>query len=166
MTHSLHEQSSYTAKEKYVMRRESVSCFHPQKLFVEFFYSLFLFPLFIFEPKEHGSEHLFTNAHQRAHRQDIRQTKGSCPGNRKVSRRAVSSSNGRADGCCCCRLVRENEDSNERITQIVDALVQEFVYSNNPYARYGGLIGLAATSIALGPVGGSITRTCRMHSHG
>lgn len=50
------------------------------------------------------------------------------------------------------RLVRENEDSNERITQIVDALVQEFVYSNNPYARYGGLIGLAATSIALGPV--------------
>jgi hypothetical protein len=30
--------------------------------------------------------------------------------------------------------------------------VQEFVYSNNPYARYGGLIGLAATSIALGPV--------------
>ncbi|KAK4514750.1 uncharacterized protein ATC70_002353 [Mucor velutinosus] len=49
------------------------------------------------------------------------------------------------------RLVRENEDSNERITQIVDALVQEFVYSNNPYARYGGLIGLAATSIALGP---------------
>ncbi|CEP12494.1 hypothetical protein [Parasitella parasitica] len=48
-------------------------------------------------------------------------------------------------------LVRENEDSNERITQIVDALVQEFVYSNNPYARYGGLIGLAATSIALGP---------------
>ncbi|KAI8334534.1 vacuolar protein 14 C-terminal Fig4p binding-domain-containing protein [Choanephora cucurbitarum] len=49
------------------------------------------------------------------------------------------------------RLVRENEDSKERITQIVDALVQEFVYSNNPYARYGGLIGLAATSIALGP---------------
>ncbi|KAI9486945.1 MAG: vacuolar protein 14 C-terminal Fig4p binding-domain-containing protein [Benjaminiella poitrasii] len=49
------------------------------------------------------------------------------------------------------RLVRENEDSEERITQIVDALVQEFVYSNNPYARYGGLIGLAATSIALGP---------------
>ncbi|KAI7899299.1 vacuolar protein 14 C-terminal Fig4p binding-domain-containing protein [Cokeromyces recurvatus] len=48
------------------------------------------------------------------------------------------------------RLVRENEDSKERITQIVDALVQEFVYSNNPYARYGGLIGLAATSIALG----------------
>lgn len=50
------------------------------------------------------------------------------------------------------RLVRENESSPEKITQIVDALVQEFVYSNNPYARYGGLIGLAATSIALGPV--------------
>lgn len=52
----------------------------------------------------------------------------------------------------CIRLVRDNEKSKERITQIVDALVQEFVYSNNPYARYGGLIGLAATSIALGPV--------------
>lgn len=48
--------------------------------------------------------------------------------------------------------MRDNENSKERITQIVDALVQEFVYSNNPYARYGGLIGLAATSIALGPV--------------
>ncbi|KAG1170256.1 hypothetical protein G6F70_007848 [Rhizopus microsporus] len=48
------------------------------------------------------------------------------------------------------RLVREHEKSEETITQIVDALVQEFVYSNNPYARYGGLIGLAATSIALG----------------
>ena len=50
------------------------------------------------------------------------------------------------------RLVREHEKSEETITQIVDALVQEFVYSNNPYARYGGLIGLAATSIALGQV--------------
>ncbi|KAI8884597.1 ARM repeat-containing protein [Backusella circina FSU 941] len=49
------------------------------------------------------------------------------------------------------RLVRENENSKERITEIVDTLVQNFVYSNNPYARYGGLIGLAATSIALGP---------------
>lgn len=61
--------------------------------------------------------------------------------------------------------MRENEDSNERITQIVDALVQEFVYSNNPYARYGGLIGLAATSIALGPVGSSVPLICRMHSY-
>lgn len=50
------------------------------------------------------------------------------------------------------RLVRDNENSKERITQIVDTLVQEFVYSGNAYARYGGLIGLAATSIALGPV--------------
>ncbi|KAI8997013.1 vacuolar protein 14 C-terminal Fig4p binding-domain-containing protein [Pilobolus umbonatus] len=49
------------------------------------------------------------------------------------------------------RLVRENEHSKERITEIVDGLVQDFVYSNNPNARYGGLIGLAATSIALGP---------------
>ncbi|CAO3656415.1 unnamed protein product [Mucor hiemalis] len=49
------------------------------------------------------------------------------------------------------KLVRDNDNSKERITHIVHALVQEFVYSNNPYARYGGLIGLAATSIALGP---------------
>ncbi|GAA5808622.1 hypothetical protein MFLAVUS_002014 [Mucor flavus] len=49
------------------------------------------------------------------------------------------------------KLVRDNENSKERITQIVDTLVQEFVYSGNAYARYGGLIGLAATSIALGP---------------
>ncbi|KAI9257676.1 vacuolar protein 14 C-terminal Fig4p binding-domain-containing protein [Sporodiniella umbellata] len=48
------------------------------------------------------------------------------------------------------KLVREHEKSEETVTQIVDALVQEFVYSNDPFARYGGLIGLAATSIALG----------------
>lgn len=50
------------------------------------------------------------------------------------------------------RLVRENESAPERITEIIDALVQDFVYSNNSNARYGGLIGLAATAIALGPV--------------
>lgn len=64
----------------------------------------------------------------------------------------VSKSRNNLDSFLRFRLVRENEDSKERITQIVDALVQEFVYSNNAYARYGGLIGLAATSIALGPV--------------
>ncbi|KAI7867249.1 vacuolar protein 14 C-terminal Fig4p binding-domain-containing protein [Spinellus fusiger] len=49
------------------------------------------------------------------------------------------------------RLVKENTKAPERITEIVDVLVQEFVYSNNPNARYGGLIGLAASAIALGP---------------
>jgi hypothetical protein len=52
----------------------------------------------------------------------------------------------------CHRLVRDNESAPERITEIIDALVQDFVYSNNSNARYGGLIGLAATAIALGPV--------------
>jgi vacuole morphology and inheritance protein 14 len=50
------------------------------------------------------------------------------------------------------KLARENAKSSERITQIIDTLVQDFVYSNNPNARNGGLIGLAATAIALGPV--------------
>ncbi|SAL98607.1 hypothetical protein [Absidia glauca] len=49
------------------------------------------------------------------------------------------------------KLVRDNESAPERITEIIDALVQDFVYSNNSNARYGGLIGLAATAIALGP---------------
>ncbi|SAM08734.1 hypothetical protein [Absidia glauca] len=49
------------------------------------------------------------------------------------------------------KLVRDNESEPERITGIIDALVQDFVYSNNANARYGGLIGLAATAIALGP---------------
>lgn len=50
------------------------------------------------------------------------------------------------------KLARENAKSPDRITQIIDTLVQDFVYSNNPNARNGGLIGLAATAIALGPV--------------
>ncbi|KAI8391317.1 vacuolar protein 14 C-terminal Fig4p binding-domain-containing protein [Radiomyces spectabilis] len=49
------------------------------------------------------------------------------------------------------RLVRENNKAPERITAIINALVQDFVYSNNSNARYGGLIGLAASAIALGP---------------
>ncbi|GAB5587454.1 hypothetical protein Unana1_02354 [Umbelopsis nana] len=49
------------------------------------------------------------------------------------------------------KLARENAKSPDRITQIIDTLVQDFVYSNNPNARNGGLIGLAATAIALGP---------------
>ncbi|KAI9033631.1 vacuolar protein 14 C-terminal Fig4p binding-domain-containing protein [Phycomyces nitens] len=49
------------------------------------------------------------------------------------------------------RLVKENAKAPDRIKQIVNELVQDFVYSKNPNARYGGLIGLAATAIALGP---------------
>lgn len=50
------------------------------------------------------------------------------------------------------RLVRDNEAAPAYITDIIDTLVQDFVYSNNSNARNGGLIGLAATAIALGPV--------------
>ncbi|ORZ03190.1 vacuolar protein 14 C-terminal Fig4p binding-domain-containing protein [Syncephalastrum racemosum] len=49
------------------------------------------------------------------------------------------------------KLVRENEKAPAHITEIIDTLVQDFVYSNNSNARNGGLIGLAATAIALGP---------------
>ncbi|RUS14647.1 vacuole-associated enzyme activator complex component, partial [Endogone sp. FLAS-F59071] len=48
------------------------------------------------------------------------------------------------------RLVRDHAKSNERIKQIIDSLVTEFAYSTNPHARNGGLIALAATTIALG----------------
>ncbi|KAI9317395.1 vacuolar protein 14 C-terminal Fig4p binding-domain-containing protein [Dichotomocladium elegans] len=49
------------------------------------------------------------------------------------------------------KLVRDNETTPSHITEIIDTLVQGFVYSNNSNARNGGLIGLAATAIALGP---------------
>ncbi|KAF7720935.1 hypothetical protein EC973_005759 [Apophysomyces ossiformis] len=49
------------------------------------------------------------------------------------------------------RMVRQNDEDHDKITAIIDALVQDFVYSNSPTARYGGLIGLAASAIALGP---------------
>ncbi|KAI9468660.1 vacuolar protein 14 C-terminal Fig4p binding-domain-containing protein [Zychaea mexicana] len=49
------------------------------------------------------------------------------------------------------RLVRDNETTPAHITEIIDTLVQDFVYNNNSNARNGGLIGLAATAIALGP---------------
>ncbi|KAF9969664.1 hypothetical protein BGZ73_007910, partial [Actinomortierella ambigua] len=51
------------------------------------------------------------------------------------------------------RIVREYVINNEttRIRLIIDVLVQDFVYSVSANARNGGLIGLAATSISLGP---------------
>ncbi|KAK6363088.1 hypothetical protein TWF730_000533 [Orbilia blumenaviensis] len=52
------------------------------------------------------------------------------------------------------KLIREhlaNNDTN-RIKDIIDQLVQDFAYAiHQPHARNGGLIGLAAASIALGP---------------
>ena len=41
----------------------------------------------------------------------------------------------------------------DKISKIVDQLCQEFAYAvHQPHARNGGLIGLAAASIALGSV--------------
>ncbi|RUP49195.1 hypothetical protein BC936DRAFT_143094 [Jimgerdemannia flammicorona] len=48
------------------------------------------------------------------------------------------------------KLVRDNAKSFERIKQIIDTLVNEYAYSTNPHSRNGGLIALAATTIALG----------------
>ena len=44
-------------------------------------------------------------------------------------------------------------DENEKIHKIVYQLCHEYAYAvHQPHARNGGLIGLAAASIALGPV--------------
>ncbi|KAJ3415398.1 hypothetical protein HDV05_004992 [Chytridiales sp. JEL 0842] len=52
------------------------------------------------------------------------------------------------------KLVREAYAASDsrRISQILNSLITEFVYSVTPHARNGGLIALAAASIALGPV--------------
>lgn len=45
------------------------------------------------------------------------------------------------------------EKEYERIRKIVEQLCHEYAYAvHQPYARNGGLIGLAAASIALGSV--------------
>lgn len=45
------------------------------------------------------------------------------------------------------------ENDHERIEKIVNQLCHDFAYAvHQPHARNGGLIGLAAASIALGPV--------------
>lgn len=54
------------------------------------------------------------------------------------------------------RVVREclELDDHDKIRSIIDQLRHDFAYSvHMPHARNGGLIGLAAASIALGPVG-------------
>lgn len=53
------------------------------------------------------------------------------------------------------RIVREASANKEyeRIGKIVDQLCHEYAYAvHQPHARNGGLIGLAAASIALGSV--------------
>ena len=59
------------------------------------------------------------------------------------------------DGPRLERIVREasaNKDS-EKITKIVEQLCHDYAYAvHQPHARNGGLIGLAAASIALGSV--------------
>lgn len=59
----------------------------------------------------------------------------------------------------CCRslerIVREASANKEyeRIGKIIDQLCHEYAYAvHQPHARNGGLIGLAAASIALGSV--------------
>ena len=54
------------------------------------------------------------------------------------------------------RIVREASANNEwdKIGKIVDQLCNDYAYAvHQPHARNGGLIGLAAASIALGSVG-------------
>ena len=52
------------------------------------------------------------------------------------------------------RLVREYASTNNtsQIKKLLVVLGQDFALSQNPNSRKGGLIGLAATAIALGKV--------------
>lgn len=57
--------------------------------------------------------------------------------------------------CSLERIVREASaiHDHERIAKIVDQLCNEYAYAvHQPHSRNGGLIGLAALSIALGSV--------------
>jgi vacuole morphology and inheritance protein 14 len=46
------------------------------------------------------------------------------------------------------------DNDHARIKAIIEQLCHEYAYAvHQPHARNGGLIGLAAASIALGPVG-------------
>lgn len=52
-------------------------------------------------------------------------------------------------------LIREclREEDHSRIQKIVNQLCHDYAYQvHQPHARNGGMIGLAAASIALGPV--------------
>ena len=53
-----------------------------------------------------------------------------------------------------CRTVKELVMANDssQIKQVIFTLEHDFSLSSNPNSRKGGLVGLAATSIALGRV--------------
>ena len=55
-----------------------------------------------------------------------------------------------------CRLVKDLVMMTEygQVKQIISNLEHEFTLSSNPNSRKGGLVGLAATAIALGRVSG------------
>lgn len=58
--------------------------------------------------------------------------------------------------CSLERIIREASANQEyeRIAKIVNQLCHDYAYAvHQPHARNGGLIGLAAASIALGSVG-------------
>jgi hypothetical protein len=55
------------------------------------------------------------------------------------------------------KIVRDAtiKGEHDKIREIVDQLCHDYAYAvHQPHARNGGLIGLAAASIALGSVGG------------
>lgn len=51
-------------------------------------------------------------------------------------------------------MVKEFQSNNDvkQIRKLITILTDEFAVSHNPHSRKGGLIGLAATAIALGKV--------------
>lgn len=56
-----------------------------------------------------------------------------------------------------------NDNNHDRIAKIVHQLCHDFAYAvHQPHARNGGLIGLAAAAIALGPVGVSVRAQIRV----
>jgi len=66
------------------------------------------------------------------------------------------------------KLIREDLAGNnhDRIAKVVKQLCKDFAYDvHHPYARTGGLIGLAAASIALGSVRASILCLHNVESH-
>lgn len=53
------------------------------------------------------------------------------------------------------RIIREliTKSDHDKVAAILDQLCEEYAYAvHQPHARNGGLIGLAAAAIALGPV--------------
>lgn len=59
-------------------------------------------------------------------------------------------------------MVKEFQANNDvkQIRKLITILTDEFAVSHNPHSRKGGLIGLAATAIALGKVRLEIFISC------